>query len=155
MSRKLEDLIPILAIKAEELIRQAKEVGVEILITCTWRSFSEQQALYAQGRTISGPIITYAQAGESWHNYGLALDFVPLKDGKADWNDLGKFKTVGELGEDLGLKWGGRFKKPIDRPHFEMTFGFPLGEIKMIYERGGIKEVWAECNLKYEKGLWP
>ncbi len=155
MSRKLEDLIPILAIKAQELIKKVNGLGYEILITCTWRSFAEQQALYEQGRTMPGPIVTYAKAGESWHNYALALDFVPLKNGNPDWNDREKFKIVGEIGEDLGLKWGGRFKKPVDLPHLEMTFGFPLGEVKMLYEQGGIKKVWEECNKRYEANLWP
>ncbi len=59
---------------------------IDILVTCTLRSGAEQDALYASGRSIEGPIRTKARAGQSAHQFGLALDFVILKDGKADWS---------------------------------------------------------------------
>jgi len=155
MSRKLEDLIPILAIKASELSKVIKDTGLEWVITSTWRPFHEQQALYDQGRTAPGRIVTNAKAGESFHNYGCAFDFAVLHDEKIDWNDLPTYRRVGELGEELGLQWGGRFKGLIDLPHFQMSFGFSTSELLKIYQSGGISGVWKECNKKYEQGLWP
>lgn len=155
MSRKLEDLIPILAIKVMELSKNAKDKGINILITDTWRSFAEQQAIYDQGRTKPGNIVTWAKPGESYHNYGLAFDFVPMSSsGKPDWNATDKFHIVGELGEDILLEWGGRWIKK-DMPHFQMSFGFKLVELIQFYQEGGIKEVWKWCNDKYEEGFWP
>jgi peptidoglycan L-alanyl-D-glutamate endopeptidase CwlK len=58
---------------------------MDILITCTLRTQAEQTALYAQGRTVPGHIVTNAQAGKSAHNWGLALDFVPMINGKPEW----------------------------------------------------------------------
>jgi peptidoglycan L-alanyl-D-glutamate endopeptidase CwlK len=52
---------------------------IEPLIYCGRRTMEEQAALYAKGRTIIGKIVTKAKPGESYHNYGLAFDWVPLK----------------------------------------------------------------------------
>ena len=38
------------------------------------RTWAEQQALWNQGRTTPGKIVTHAQGGQSWHNYGLAAE---------------------------------------------------------------------------------
>ena len=40
----------------------------------TYRSFDEQNHLYAQGRTKPGKIVTYAKGGQSYHNFGLAFE---------------------------------------------------------------------------------
>ena len=65
----------------------------------------EQTALYAIGRTSPGKVVTKARAGESYHNYGLAFDWVPLKISTknpelyvADWDD----ETAFRLGEHVG-----------------------------------------------------
>ena len=46
----------------------------------TLRTFAEQDALYAQGRTKGGLKVTNAKGGQSYHNYGLAIDIVLLID---------------------------------------------------------------------------
>ena len=81
---------------------------IEPLIYCGRRSMEEQAALYAKGRTVSGKIVTKAKPGESYHNYGLAFDWVPLKQsGKnadlwiADWNN----ETAFRLGEHVGISF--------------------------------------------------
>ncbi len=60
--------------------------GIDPLITCTTRSGVEQAALYAKGRSEPGPIVTKAMPGQSAHQYGLAIDFVIIDAGKADWS---------------------------------------------------------------------
>jgi hypothetical protein len=79
---------------------------IEPLIYCGRRTMEEQAALYAKGRTAGGRIVTKAKPGESYHNYGLAFDWVPLKQsGKnadlwiADWNN----ETAFRLGEHVGV----------------------------------------------------
>src|ERR1043165_556102 len=52
--------------------------------TQTLRTFEEQNALYAQGRTKPGQIVTNAKGGQSYHNYGLAIDFALLIDKNGD-----------------------------------------------------------------------
>ena len=56
--------------------------GVIVEIVQGLRTFAEQDALYAQGRTGPGAIVTQARGGESNHNYGLAADLCPFTDGK-------------------------------------------------------------------------
>ena len=75
------------------------------LIYCGRRTMEEQTALYALGRTSPGKVVTKARAGESYHNYGLAFDWVPLKISPknpelyvADWDD----ETAFRLGEHVG-----------------------------------------------------
>ena len=81
---------------------------IEPLIYCGRRTMEEQAALYAKGRTVSGKIVTKAKPGESYHNYGLAFDWVPLKQsGKnadlwfADWEN----ETAFRLGEHVGISF--------------------------------------------------
>ncbi len=102
--------------------------GIELVVTQGFRSPKEQARLYAQGRTTPGPIVTYAMAGTSWHNYGLAFDvagFDPVSrfhirypDDHLLENGVHYWEWIGEMGEAQGLAWGGRWKKP-DRPHFQ------------------------------------
>jgi peptidoglycan L-alanyl-D-glutamate endopeptidase CwlK len=51
-------------------------VGVHPVIVQTLRTFEEQDLLYQKGRTRPGPIVTNARAGQGYHNYGLAIDFL-------------------------------------------------------------------------------
>jgi len=64
-----------IAIDAYNEAVQATPKGVHPYIDQTYRTFAESDKLYAQGRTEPGQIISNAKAGQSWHNYGLALDF--------------------------------------------------------------------------------
>ena len=61
--------------------------------------------------------MTGAPAGQSAHNYGLAIDVAPIVNGQLDYNI--NWGEVGGLGESFGFEWGGRWSNP-DRPHFEM-----------------------------------
>jgi peptidoglycan L-alanyl-D-glutamate endopeptidase CwlK len=126
-SRKLEDLHPLMVEKAHRMIELARADGIEILVTSTLRTFEEQADLFAIGRTKPGKIVTEAKAGESWHNFGLAFDIVPLVNGKAIW-DSPFWSRIGELGKQLDLIWGGNFKRFKDKPHFEFHPNLNLAE---------------------------
>lgn len=117
---KLDGLVPEFRTKIESIIEAAEANGITILITSGLRTFAEQDALYAKGRTEGGSIVTRAKAGQSAHNYGKAADFC-IWDGKQlDWNaPHEKWEEVGELAESMGLTWGGRFKSIVDLPHIE------------------------------------
>ncbi len=136
MSRKLEDLHPTVHTVVEGLLKMCQDTGIPILITCTFRSPEEQDELYTQGRTKPGKIVTNARGGYSYHNYGLAFDFCVLKDGNPVWdlkvnvneNEIPDYNEVGELGESLGLEWGGAWPHP-DFPHFQYTFGLTIEEL--------------------------
>ncbi len=118
-SRKIEDLVPELQVKCKQFIENCKAQGIDVLITQTYRDNEYQDSLYALGRTKPGKIVTNAKGGQSKHNIRRAFDFVPLKDGKPDWNS-DKWAKCGEIGKALGLTWGGSFTKIKDMPHFEI-----------------------------------
>jgi peptidoglycan L-alanyl-D-glutamate endopeptidase CwlK len=102
------------------LLLAAFEDGIPLIITDGFRSVTEQDRIYSQGRTEPGPIVTNARGGSSWHNYGLAADLAVLVNGRPTWpNDLPLWARIGAIGKALGLGWGGDFPTP-DRPHFEL-----------------------------------
>jgi len=134
-SRKLEDLDPLVAERARTLVVWADSEGIEILVTSTMRSFEEQARLYALGRSAPGAIVTNAEPGESWHNFGLAFDVVPLVNGKPIW-DSPMWDRIGELGKRAGLIWGGDFRSFKDKPHFEFHPNLTLAEANQRRESG-------------------
>jgi len=90
--------------KVENWWAECEADGIELLIYCGLRTFKEQDDLYAQGRTEAGRIITNARGGQSFHNYGKAIDYVPLKHGKADWDDEKNYARAQAIGAKLGLR---------------------------------------------------
>lgn len=110
--------------------------------THTLRTFKEQDDLFAMGRTKPGKIVTNARAGRSWHNYGMAVDFVLMvgggavwdirkdfdNDGKADWIEV--VQTFKEYGWDWGGDWS--FK---DYPHFQKTMGQTIAGMLKKYQQ--------------------
>lgn len=129
MSRKIDDLQPVVAAMCREFIKRCDEAGIDVIITSTLRTMEEQAALYAQGRTKAGPRVTNAKPGESMHNHRCAFDYVPIKNGKADWNNILTFAKCGEIAESVGLEWGGRWKMK-DYPHCQYTGGNTLAQFQ-------------------------
>lgn len=124
----------------------------------TLRTFDEQNALYAQGRTklfdANGKRlgkVTNAKGGQSIHNYGLALDIVLIKDkdgngsfetaswedtidfdkdGKADWMEVVNILKAN------GWEWGGDWSSFKDKPHFQKDFGYTWQQLLAKYNAG-------------------
>jgi len=105
-----------------------KELGIKLRITQGFRTIDEQNALYAIGRTVEGDKVTNAKGGSSYHNYGLAIDIVEIKNGKATWDS--DFDSIAKIGIQHGFEWGGNFTTIIDKPHFQMTFGLSIKDLK-------------------------
>jgi len=129
-SRSLDDLAPPAKQRAEAFIAAAKAKGIDLLVTSTYRDNESQDALYAQGRTAPGNIVTRAKAGQSWHNYRCALDVVPLVNGKAIWDDQAVWKQVGAIGKSCGLEWAGDWVTFKEFPHFQYTGGLTLAQLQ-------------------------
>ena len=125
-SRSISDLHPIVADLCRKFITECKAQGITILITCTYRDYATQNALYAQGRTKPGRKVTNARGGYSYHNFHVAFDFVPIVNGKAQWHDDHTFTHCGEIGEKLGLEWAGRWIKFKETAHMQLTQGHNL-----------------------------
>jgi hypothetical protein len=120
-------------------------LGRSVFVTQGLRTFGEQAELYSKGRTAPGSIVTRAQPGMSWHNYGLAVDFA--FSGKEPYpNDDALWKDFGRIFEAYGFVWGGNFRTFKDRPHVELSYGLGLNEALELYYRGEVAAVWAEID---------
>jgi len=130
-SRNINDLLPHIKVRVEKFIELCDEEGIDLLITSTYRDNESQEALYEQGRTRPGKIVTNAKPGESWHNYRCAVDVVPLVNGKPNWDGSDPiWQTIGELGEQAGLEWAGRWRTFKELAHFQYTGGLTLADLK-------------------------
>lgn len=134
-SRNLSDLVPPCKDRAEKFLSLAKDNGIDLLVTSTYRDLESQAALFAQGRTKPGMIITNARPGQSWHNWRCAFDVVPIRNGKPVWNTTGPdgdlWRKVGELGESVGLEWAGKWTGKLrEFAHFQYTGGLTLADLQ-------------------------
>ncbi|WP_235192304.1 M15 family metallopeptidase [Cytobacillus firmus] len=132
-------LHPLVAEKKDELIALAAGKGINVVITQDFRSIEEQNALYEKGRTAEGNIVTHAKGGESYHNFGLAIDFALMSvDGQVIWdmkydgngNSRADWDEVVEIAKDLGFEWGGDWTQFKDYPHLQMDFGLSIWELQ-------------------------
>jgi peptidoglycan L-alanyl-D-glutamate endopeptidase CwlK len=104
----------------QQFLEQAYNKGITLRLIQGYRSHEEQQSLYEQGRTKPGSVVTNAKPGVSLHNYGLAVDCVPMEDGKIIWNKPENFwDELGELAKSIGMIWGGDFSGLKDNDHFQ------------------------------------
>ncbi len=110
-----------------KVVKRAIEItSQDFLVTTGVRTQEEQDALYEQGRTKPGPIVTWTRNSNHLpksDGYGYAVDLCPYP---VDWDNVGKFtniasamlKAATELGVQMG--WGGYYVKTKDYPHFEL-----------------------------------
>ncbi|WP_445506200.1 M15 family metallopeptidase [Niallia sp. 03190] len=133
------ELHPIVAEKVEILKEKTAEKGITILITDDYRSFEEQDKLYDKGRKAPGKVVTYLMGGESYHNFGLAVDFaLQLENGNVIWdteydgngNGQSDWFEVAEIAKELGFQWGGDWTGFKDYPHLQMDFGLTINDLQ-------------------------
>ncbi len=127
-------------VAAAEAAMAAKGVTVEVISGL--RSWVAQAALYAQGRTKPGRIVTKARPGSSWHNYGLAIDLGLFKNGVyLDEKQPGLadklYAEIGAIAAAHGIEWAGNWKSFPETPHFQVTFGKTLSEMRTRMEEVG------------------
>ncbi len=113
---KLSQVAPDLAARVRQMAAILISKGITIQVISGKRSTAQQAALYANRASNHYPV---AAPGTSLHEKGLAVD---LSKSSGTW------AQVGEVGESLGLRWGGRFNKP-DYPHFELVAGAVISPV--------------------------
>lgn len=152
---RLRDVHPVLARRIRQMadIVAVDRPPVTLRVTQGLRTWGEQAQLYAQGRSVPGRIVTNAEPGHSWHQYGLAVDVVPLGlEGQPDWNILHPiWQRLIAVGTGLGLVAGGLFRSFVDYPHFQLTGTLPVApdvEVRETFGQSGIAGIWKESGLE-------
>jgi peptidoglycan L-alanyl-D-glutamate endopeptidase CwlK len=132
---KVATLLPEVRPIARMLVQKAAANGIQIRVISGLRSYAEQDALYAQGRTKPGRKVTNARGGYSNHNFGIAFD-VGVFEGTRYMGESRKYKAVGVLGQELGLEWGGNWTSIVDQPHFQLrpAWATDMTEREMLAE---------------------
>lgn len=125
------------AIAAYNEAVQATPSGVHPVIDQTERSFAESDALYQKGRTTPGPKVSNAKAGQSYHNYGLALDFHLRINGVDKWEVDANWMIVVNIFKKHLFTWGGDFAGPFkDYPHLENKLGHKWQDLLVLHNEG-------------------
>lgn len=117
---------------------------VQLVIVQDYRTYAQQDALYAKGRTTSGSIVTNAKGGQSNHNFALAVDVFPLwndgklhMDAKSDKKNIEILRKISSVGKSIGLEWGGDWKSIVDNPHFQLKTGKTMSQLRALTESAG------------------
>ena len=124
MITDLNALHPYFRDRISLLIAACKAKGIELAVVESYRTHAKQHEYKTMGKGY-----TNSGAGKSKHQYGLAVDVVPLVKGVPVWNNTALWRKVGMVGEKLGLRWGGRWKRPYDPGHFEWTGGLATSSL--------------------------
>lgn len=128
MIADLRALHPYFRDKVAELIRICKEAGIELAIVESYRTPAKQAQYFAMGRKY-----TSTPGGKSKHQYGLAVDVVPIVNSAAVWSNRRLWRKIGLVGERLGLRWGGRWHVTYDPGHFEWSGDLSRRELEEGY----------------------
>ncbi len=113
---------------ARALIQKAAAKGWKFVITGGSRTYAEQDAIYAIGRTtqLNEAPKTKARGGYSNHNFSLAFDVTLFSGAKPVWNSP-LYKALGALGQEIGIDWGGSWASSKDEPHYQLRPSWAAG----------------------------
>jgi peptidoglycan L-alanyl-D-glutamate endopeptidase CwlK len=128
--KNLEGVHPQLREVVEKAITNSP---IDFTVASGVRTVDEQAALYAQGRTKPGSIVTNADGyiKKSNHQpkadgYGYAVDLYAYISGRVQYDDVDSLtkiaRHVKQQAQALGyvVEWGGDWKTLKDYPHFEL-----------------------------------
>lgn len=167
---RIEDIHPYLRVELRQIYKEICEkfpANVGARFVQVYRSFAEQDALYAQGRNgDKRQVVTDARGGQSFHNFGDAVDFVLLydknRDGQIQTNEviwdretdidddhMIDWLEVVAVFKKYGWRWGGDRTKGKDYPHFDKS-PVDIHELLARYNAGKvITEVRNGVTYKY------
>ena len=135
----IESLMPDLRENVLRWYEEASSIAAMPYIYYGFRSIEMQAHLYEEYK--KGNCGLSAKPGESYHNYGAAIDWVPLRRMEdvpeyfeADWENMAAYSIGEKICEKHGLR--------------------PIRE-----ETGHLQdarfETWRDAKRAYERSLWP
>jgi peptidoglycan LD-endopeptidase CwlK len=141
---------PRLAAMVRAMAGSLIEQGIEIRVVQGLRTVADQNGLYAQGRTAPGKVVTNAEGGQSWHNFGLAVDCVPGIRRAAKWTpnwnaEHPDYAAMIASGEQQGLVSGSKWISLPDFPHFQLS-GIPVSPdnaARELLAAHGVNGFWS------------
>lgn len=159
---RLTAVHPVLSVRVHQL---EIKLGFALRVTQGKRSTAEQDAIWSQGRfdlaTVNGKrtqagmsditdeenkIVTHAPPGHSWHEYGLAVDVVPMVP-FPDWDETHpQWKALIAHARDVNLLDGISFE---DAPHLQ-PIELPVSPTPMyinLLMSKGTDAVWEAANI--------
>lgn len=146
----LSVLYPPFAQKVLQLRANCAALGCTYNITSGLRTHAEQDGLYAIGRTTGKPgsYVTKAKGGQSYHNFGVAVDYARIVMGKTVWAKS-DYTVLGQEAVKLGLEWGGGWMSFVDLPHVQLRV--KLGTLQVAYSAGGLPNVFKVLDAMAPK----
>ncbi|MFY0521039.1 M15 family metallopeptidase [Lysinibacillus sp. UGB7] len=141
---KVKQAHPDVLARGIEMVRRCYDEGIYILFTDGLRTDIDQAKLFGQNRNNywyksvnysapNKPWATNAEPGTSFHNFGLALDFV-LTDGTAKpvfWTRNKQWERAAAIAKELGFDWGGDWPAKIrDNPHIEYKGSLTIQQVR-------------------------
>jgi peptidoglycan L-alanyl-D-glutamate endopeptidase CwlK len=144
ISRSTALLFPPFAARVAAGLAEAREAGLALHVFEAWRPAARQAVLYAAGRTTPGPKVTNARPGESWHQYGLAVDLAFGGPGRWTWE--GDWPAARAIMVNAGL----RSLAPYEQAHVEWPTGFPVETARGVVEQHGLLSLWQRIESAFK-----
>lgn len=155
INRSMNLLYPPFRVLLQMALDDARRQGLPAYLFEGTRLGSRQLALWNQGRTTPGQIVTWARPGSSTHEYGVGGDVVfdgdvvkpgiqwSWEGGYADKNG-DRYDKFAKIAKGYGLEWLG--DSNIERAHFQKTWGLSVQDMKKIADTEGVLGVWAKLD---------
>lgn len=157
---RLVGLHPLLQRRYTDFDADMTSRGIILRITQALRTWAQQDALYAIGRTVPGKIVTEAKGGYSAHNFGYAVDVTPNDPAfpvwKPDWNENDdRWKTVLTVAENYGLEEGAEWRTFPDFPHLYLAElpATPTDAMRALYSQSGMQALWDSWDFTPRMGV--
>jgi peptidoglycan L-alanyl-D-glutamate endopeptidase CwlK len=152
-SSDLTRLHPKVRNKVKAIQKQLDDEGIPMKVFEAFREPERQTHLYAKGRTTSGSKVSNARAWQSYHQYGMAADFVRFENGRWNWNTAtaqqrAQWDRFHEIAREKGLE-------PLswEKPHVQLI-GTSLTQLMNGDYPDGGDDSWAD-SLALAINRWP
>lgn len=147
----LGHLHPFVRQRVSRVLDTLSAEGIPFRVFEAFRVPQRQQSLWEQGRTRPGSIVTRARPWTSYHQYGLAADFVLFENGTWSWDDRGAKRRWWDRLQQVGTAQGLEALS-FERPHLQMA-GLRIAELQTGRYPSGGDTSWAE-NLEGAIMAW-